>query len=100
MLVLIPMNSSEVQEAEITKVFDAKVWAQLRIEEGELVEVLHNEKFDGFTNWSEAVIVNDDSEPVMDFMNMSMIVLVAHTQKTIDEIVEAYFFRELHDLAY
>ncbi len=100
MLVLVPMNSSNIQEAEITKVFDVKVWAQLRIEEGELIEVLHNEKFDAFANWSEAVVVNDDAEPVMDFMNMSMIVLVAHTQKTIDEIVEAYLFRELHDLAY
>jgi hypothetical protein len=94
------MNSSEVQEAEITKVFDVKVWAQLRIEEGALVEVLHNEKFDAFSDWSEAVVVCNDAEPVMDFMNMSMIVLVAHTQKTIDDIVEAYLFRELHDLAY
>jgi hypothetical protein len=94
------MNSSEVHEAEITKVFDVKIWAQLRIEEGELVEVLHNEKFDGFSDWSEAVVVCSDAEPVMDFMNMSMIVLVAHTQKTIDDIVEAYLFRELHDLAY
>jgi len=100
MLVLVPMNSDAVQEAEITKVFEVKVWAQLRIEEGELVEVLHNEKFDGFSNWSEAVVVSNDAEPVMDFMNLSMIVLVAHTQKTIDEIVEAFLFRELHDLAY
>jgi hypothetical protein len=94
------MDSDNVQEAEITKVFDVKIWAQLRIEEGELVEVLHNEKFDGFENWSEAAVVCSDSEPVMDFMNMSMIVLVAHTQKTIDDIVEAYLFRELHDIAY
>jgi hypothetical protein len=28
-----------------------------------------------------------------------MMVLVAHTQRTIDDIVEAYLFRELHDLA-
>ncbi len=100
MLVLVPMNSEEVQEAEITKVFEAKTWAQLRIEEGELVEVLHNEKFDGFDNWSEAVVVSSDAEPVMQFMEMSMIVLVAHTQKSIDDIVEAYLFRELHDIAY
>jgi len=100
MLVLVPMNSEEVQEAEITKVFEAKTWAQLRIEEGELVEVLHNEKYDGFENWSEAVVVPSDAEPVMQFMEMSMIVLVAHTQKSIDDIVEAYLFRELHDIAY
>jgi len=100
MLVLLPMDSTDVQEAKITKVFEAKTWAQLRIEEGELVEVLHNDKFDGFENWSEAAVVCADSEPVMDFMNMSMIVLVAHTQRTIDDIVEAYLFRELHDLGY
>ena len=100
MLVLLPMDSTDVQEAKLTKVFEAKTWAQLRIEEGELVEVLHNDKFDGFENWSEAAVVCDNSEPVMDFMNMSMIVLVAHTQRTIDDIVEAYLFRELHDLGY
>ncbi len=100
MLVLIPMDSIEVNEAHITSVADVKVWAQLRIEEGELVEVSHNEKYDGFSDWSEAVVVNSDGESVMDFINMSMIILVAHTQRTIDDIVEAYLFRELHDLAY
>lgn len=100
MLVLVPMDTTEVQEAQITKVYDAKTWAQLRIEEGELVEVLHNDKFDAFEEFSEAVVVPNDAEPVMDFMNMSMMVLVAHTQKSIDDIVEAYLFRELHDLAY
>jgi len=100
MLVLLPMDSQEVQEAQITKVLDAKIWAQLRIEDGELVEVLHSDTYDGFEEFSEAVVVSSDGEPVMDFMNMSMIVLVAHMQKTIDDIVEAYLFRELHDLAY
>jgi len=100
MLVVIPMNSNDIEEAKITKVFDAQTWAQLRIEEGVLVEVLHSDKFDGFAEFSEAAVVCSDNEPVMDFMNMSMIVLVAHTQKRIDDIVEAYLFRELHDLAF
>ena len=100
MLVAVPMDSTDVQEAKITSVLEAKTWAQLRIEEGELVEVLHSDTYDGFEKWSEVVVVSNDGEPVMDFINMSMIVLVAHTQKTIDEIVEAYLFRELHDLAY
>ncbi len=100
MLLQLPMNSTDVQNAEITSVAEAKTWAQLHIEEGQLVEVSHSDRYDGFENWSEAVIVTNDTEPVMDFINMSMMVLVAHTQKTIDEIVEAYLFRELHDLAY
>jgi len=100
MLVLIPMSSEDIQEAVITSVMEVNTWVQLRIEEGKLVEVLHNERYDGFTSWSEAVVVSSDGESVMDFINMSMIILVAHTQKTIDDIVEAYLFRELHDLAY
>ena len=100
MLVVVPMDSIDVQEAKITPVLEAKTWALLRIEEGELVEVEHADAYDGFENWPEAVVVRSDGEPVMDFINMSMMVLVAHTQKTIDEIVEAFLFRELHDLAY
>ncbi len=100
MLVVVPMDSTDVQKAKITPVLEAKTWAELRIEEGELVEVLHADAYDAFKAWPEAVVVCSDGEPVMDFINMSMIVLVAHTQKTIDEIVEAFLFRELHDLAY
>ena len=42
----------------------------------------------------------DDFENPMPFMEYNMMPLVAHTQRSIDEIVEAYLFRELHDMAY
>lgn len=100
MLIIVPMNSNDVEEAIITSVAEVKIWAQLRIEEGQLVEVLHSEKFDGFEEWGEAVVLNHDGENVIDFISMGMVVLVAHTQKHIDDIVEAYLFRELHDIAY
>ena len=100
MYILVPMDSDAVQEAKLTKVFDAKIWAQLLIEEGELVEVNHNSEWDKFENFSEMIVVISDGESVMPFIEYSMIPVVAHTQRTIDEIVEAYLFRELHDLAY
>lgn len=100
MYVLLPMDREEVQEASLTKIDDAKVWAQLLIESGELVEVNHNVDRDAFENFSEAVVVINDNEYVWPFMEKSMMVLVAHTQRCIDDIVEAYLFKELHDLAY
>lgn len=100
MYLLIPMDSENVQEAEITAVNDAKIWAQVLVEEGEVVEILHNELWDKFDALSEAVVVKQDGENVFQFMDYNMMVLVAHTQKTIDDIVEAYLFRELHDMAY
>ena len=100
MYLLIPMDSENVQEAEITAVNDAKIWAQVLVEEGEVVEILHNELWDKFDAMSEAVVVKQDGENVFQFMDYNMMVLVAHTQKTIGDIVEAYLFRELHDMAY
>ena len=100
MYILVPMDSDEVDEAKITKVFDAKVWAQIALEEGEVVEILHHERYDGFENISEAVVLISDGENPMPFIELGMMALVAHTQRTIDDIVEAYLFRELHDMAY
>ena len=100
MYILLPMDSDEVQEAQLTKIEDVKVWAQMLIEEGQVVEILHSDNQDGFENFSECVVVANDNEYVWPFMEKSMMVLVAHTQRTIDDIVEAYLFKELHDLAY
>lgn len=100
MYILLPMDSEDVQEASLTKIDDAKVWTQLLIENGEVVEVNHNTDRDAFENFSEAVVVINDNEYVWPFMEQSMMVLVAHTQRSIDDIVEAYLFKELHDLAY
>jgi len=100
MYILLPMDSDEVQEAKLVKLEDVKVWAQMLVEEGQVVEILHAKEKDGFENFSECVVVTNDNEYVWPFMEMSMMVLVAHTQRSIDDIVEAYLFKELHDLAY
>ena len=100
MYVLIPMDTDEVQEAKLTRALEVKVWAQLLIEEGEVVEILHAETFDGFENFSEAVVLMDETENPMPFMELSMMPLIAPMQRTIDDIVEAYLFRELHDFPY
>ena len=100
MRILLPMNIEDVQEAKLTKLEDVKVWAQMLIEEGQVVEILHAKESDAFENFSECIVVANDNEYVWPFMELSMMVLVAHTQRTVDDIVEAYLFKELHDLAY
>ncbi|MCD4667468.1 MAG: hypothetical protein K8R44_02570 [Sulfurimonas sp.] len=100
MYILLPMDSDNVQEAKLTKLEDVKIWAQILVEEGQIVEILHSKEKDGFKNFSECVVVANDNEYVWPFMELSMMVLVAHTQRNIDDIVEAYLFKELHDLAY
>lgn len=100
MFILLPMDSDDLEESKLTKLEDVKVWIQLQIEEGRVVNTLTSLEKDGFENFSECVVVINDNEYVWPFMELSMMVLVAHTQRYIDDIVEAYIFKELHDLAY
>lgn len=99
MLLLIPMDRDDTQEGRLVKIYDAKTWAVVDVEEGKIVEINFHENRDEIEEWLDAIVVENDYEPVMEFMEMQMMVLVAHTQRTIDEIVEAYLFRELHQLA-
>lgn len=100
MYILLPMDIDDVQEARLTKLEDVKIWVQILVENGQVVEINHHQEWDQFDNLSEAVVVANDNEYVWPFMEYNMMVLVAHTQRDIDDIVEAYLFKELHELAY
>lgn len=99
MLLLVPMDREDTQEGCLTTINEAKTWAVIDIEEGKVTEINFHKNRDDIEAWLDAVIVPNDFEPVMEFIEMQMMVLVAHTQRTIDDIVEAYLFRELHQLA-
>jgi len=43
MRILLPMDIENVQEASLVKLEDVKVWAQMFIEEGQVVEVVRSE---------------------------------------------------------
>lgn len=100
MYILIAMNNDDAQEASIAKLNDVKVWAQVLLEEGKIVETNFSTDKDGFENFSEVLVVNDDNEYVWPFIELGMMILVAHTQRSIGDIIEAFLFRELNELAY
>jgi len=99
MLLLLPMNGDDTQESELTGILTATHWATVEVEEGKVVEINFYTDRTQIDGWLDAVIVTNNYEPVMEFIDNQMMVLVAHTQRTIDDIVEAYLFRELHDLS-
>jgi len=93
------MNGDDTQESELTGILTATHWATVEVEEGRVVEINFYTDRTQIDGWLDAVIVTNNYEPVMEFIDNQMMVLVAHTQRTIDDIVEAYLFRELHDLS-
>jgi len=94
------VESENIQEASLTKINEVKVWVQVLLDEGKIQEINFNENRDEFEKFSEVLIIMDENEYVWPFIELGMMVLVAHTQRSIDDIVEAFLFRELNELAY
>lgn len=100
MNILLALDSDDLEEAKLCKINDVKKWAIIVLEAGEIQEIICVDKRDDFDLIAETVVVFDDNEYVWPFIEEQMQVLVAHTQRYIDDIVEAYLFKELHELAY
>jgi hypothetical protein len=99
MLVLLPLDGDNTQESKLVSLNDVKKWALLDISEGEVVEINFYDTREEIDERVEAVVVIGDYEYVWPFQEQQIMVLVAHTQRTIDEVVEAFLFKELNDLA-
>lgn len=100
MNILLPMDRDDTQEGELTGIYAAKTWALVVLEEGKVVEINFYADREAVNEWVDAIVVINDFEPVMPFIEEQIMVLVAHTQRTIDAIVEAILFKELNELAY
>ncbi len=101
MKLLLPMDRDDTQEGLLVPIAEAKQWALVDVEGGEVSEIRFFADKDAAMNaWPGAVVLTSDFEPFMEFLEQQMMVLVAHTQRSIDDIVEAYLFKELHEPAY
>lgn len=96
MNLLIPVDLDHT----IRPVAEAKLWLQVSVDGGKMQSVKEGETQDSFDEPSHIAVVQNDNEYVWPFIEQNMLVLVAHHQKSLDEIVEAYLFKELNELAY
>ena len=101
MKLLLPMDREETQEGMLVPILEAAAWAIVDLEEGQVSEIsFFGDKETAMEAWPDAIVVAGDYEPVMEFIEQQMMVLVAHVQRSVDDIVEAFLFKELHELAF
>lgn len=98
MNLMIPVDCNKRHEALITTQDAAEYFAFIELDEGQIASCNFYKDRNDIEAWVETVVVINEQEYVWQFMEEGMTVLVAPTQRSIDEIVEAFLFRELHDL--
>ena len=99
MTLLIPTDSNLRHECLLASMEENNAWAFITLEEGQIATCEFYERREDILEWIDAVVVLNDKEYVWPFIEEGVIVLTAPTQRSIDEIVEAFLFKELHDLS-
>jgi len=97
MLIWICVDSKDEKNAKITKVMDAKYWALVEFDEGVVKKTTFYDNREDYSDWVDFIIMKDKYESYMEFMNEGMMVLVVREEETIEEIIEAFKFKELDE---
>jgi predicted Fe-Mo cluster-binding NifX family protein len=98
MNILIPVDNNDIDEAKITLLDNTKYWLLIEFFEGRVTKSDFYENRKEISDWIDVVIVKNDKEYIWQFMEDGIAVLVAPTQVYVEDVIEAYLFKELYDL--
>lgn len=93
MNIIIPLNNKK----EICKLADKNEFALIAMDNGTILKVSYHLSKKMIRKNINFLIVSNKNEDVDDFYDDGVEVLVAPFQKSVDDIIEAFIFRELHD---
>ena len=99
MLIWIPVESDNGFISKIMSQFEAKKWALVDFDAGEIQSLKFYDSRDELNGeWVDFVILVNKFENYMDFMNEGMMVLVVREEETIEDIMTAFKFKELDEI--
>ena len=95
----IPVKSDEGMASKIIPQFEAKKWALVDFDAGEVQLLkLYDSRDELGGEWVDFVILINKFENYMDFMNEGMMCLVVREEESIEEIISAFKFKELDEI--
>lgn len=94
MNILVPIN----EEQNLCSLESNSSWAVVSMDEGKTEQINFYVKREEIKEFTDYIVVISKKELVSDFFMEGIGVLIAPMQKSLDDIIEAYMFRELHEL--
>jgi len=100
MLIWIPVDRENGNGSKIVPQLEAQKWALVDFDEGVVKSItFYNTIEELGGEWVDFVILSHKFENYIDYMNEGMMVLVVREdQETIEEIIEAFKFKELDEI--
>ena len=101
MLILIPVDDVNSEQAKISTLPEMKQWALVDFDEGVSKSVrFFNDRTATGEGWIDFVILKSTFENYMPFMEEGMMVLAVREEETLEEIIEAFKFKELDEVGF
>jgi len=98
MYILIPVDGSDEKLSKITTVINLKKWALVDFDNGVSKSISFYDDRDSLgVDWIDFIILENKFENYLDFMNEGMMVLIRREEQTIEDILEAFRFKELDE---
>jgi len=96
---LIPLNGDDVQNAITCAIDKCKHFAQVEIDESNtIVEINFHDSYEPLLGVCEYMVVDKQEQNFEDFDDYEMGLLLCAPKSNIDDIVEGYIFRSLHEI--
>lgn len=100
MVMIIPVEEDKGLVSTITTLANVKKWALVDLTSDSIEPTFHDDWQDTGADFIEHVILDNHEEDAIDFINEGMFCLVRREEKQIDELIAAFRFRELDELAF
>lgn len=99
MNLIIPVDCNRRHEALLTTLDASNYWAFVELDEGQISNCKFYKDRKDIEAWIETVVVINEQEYIWQFEEENISVLVAPTQRSIDEIVEAFLLNHLKNIS-
>ncbi|WP_457597508.1 hypothetical protein [Hydrogenimonas sp.] len=100
MLIVMPLSAKDAKTARLVPMEGAPAWGLITFDEGEVKEIAFFNSFDEIEEFVDYAIVARQGEPIWPFMEQNIFVLVAREGADIDEVMEGFKFKELHEASF
>jgi len=99
MLIWIPVDGSDAKASKVVSQYEVSQWALINFDEGEVKSVrFYEERKACEETWVDFIILVNKYENYMDFMDEGMMVLCVREEESIEDIIEAFKFKELDEI--
>jgi len=98
MLLLIPVDKKDYEKANIARINEKNIWVTIKMDNGYIEKYSFFDNKDDIEELVDYLIIKDNDDDIEEFLDDGIDVLMAPLQNDIEEIIEAYKFKELHEI--